>query len=281
MAAPQEATAPLTGGVQVGTAGIGVRRVLFDAPWAWLAAGWRDMWTIPGVSLAYGAVFAVAAVVMLLGLTRFGAQSLILALGGGFMLLGPLVAVGLYEASRRLEAGAKTVTLGEVVAAAFASKGKLAFMGIILLLIFLVWIQLAFLLFMLFTGASVFPPASEFVPMLLFSRSGLALLVVGTAIGGLLATVVFAVSAVSVPLLMVKDIDAVTAISASLKAVEANPKPMALWAVLIAGFMALGLLTLGAGLVVAFPLVAHATWHAFRQLIDVDILGKKDAQGKS
>jgi len=270
MAAQDRATATQYGSVQVGATGIAVRRVLFDAPWNWLAAGWRDMWAIPNVSLTYGAAFAIAAAVMLIGLTQFGAQSLILALGGGFMLLGPLVAVGLYEASRRLEAR-QPVVLADVMAAAFAAKGSLAFMGIVLLLIFLVWIQLAFLLFMLFTGSNAFPPASQFVPMLLFTTSGLSLLVVGTAVGGILAVVVFAVSAVSVPLLMVKPIDAVTAISASVKAVEANPKPMALWAALIAGFMTLGLLTMGAGLVLAFPLVGHATWHAFRELIDVEI----------
>jgi uncharacterized membrane protein len=268
MASSQDAIDPQSRTTPLGVAGVDVRRVAFDAPWSWLAAGWRDMWTVPGVSLVYGAVFAVAALVMLFGLTQFGAQSLILALGGGFMLLGPLVAVGLYEASRRLEAGQKSVTRGEVMQATIAAQGQLAFMGIVLLMIFLVWIQLAFLLFMLFTGANAFPPPSEFVPMLLFTRSGLALLVVGTAIGGLLAAIVFAVSAISVPLLMVKQTDAVTAISASLKTVEANPKPMALWAALIAGFMALGLLTLGVGLVLAFPLVGHATWHAFRALID-------------
>lgn len=268
MAAPNDAIVKGTEPIAVSSSGIGIRRVVFDAPWNWLAAGWRDLWTLPNVSLAYGGCFAVGAVAMAFGLMEFGAQSLILALGGGFLLLGPLVAVGLYEMSRRLETN-KTITLGEAANAAFTAKGQIAFMGIVLLLIFLVWIQLAFLLFMLFTGASVLPPPSEFVPMLLFTNAGLGLLILGTAVGGLLAAVVFAVSAVSVPLLMVKEIDAVSAISASLKAVESNPKPMALWAVLIAGFMTLGLLTLGLGLVIAFPLVGHATWHAFRELIDL------------
>jgi uncharacterized membrane protein len=86
-------------------------------------------------------------------------------------------------------------------------------------------------------------------------------------VGGALAFLVFAISAVSVPLLMTRPLDAVTAMAASLAAVIANPKPMALWAALIAGFMALGIATLFVGLVIAFPLIGHATWHAFRDLV--------------
>ncbi len=247
---------------------IAVRRVAFDAPWDWLAAGWRDMWAVPGISLAYGAVFALLAAALLWGATQAGAQSLILALGGGFLLVGPLAAVGLYETSRRLAAGEPT-SLGEAVGVAFHPRGQLWFLGVALLLIFMVWMQLAFLLLMMFNGSSAVPPPSEFMHTLLFTRHGLGLMIVGTIVGAALAALTFAVSAVSVPLLMVKDVDVVTAIITSIKTVVVNPKPMMLWAALIAGFMALGFATLFVGLVVAFPLVGHATWHGFRQLVDL------------
>jgi uncharacterized membrane protein len=120
---------------------------------------------------------------------------------------------------------------------------------------------------MLFFGSQPLPPASEFVASLLLTTHGLGLLVIGTMIGGLLAALVFAISVISVPLLMTQRIDAVTAIVTSLRAVRLNPKPMALWAGLIAGFMVLGLASLFAGLVIAFPLIGHATWHAFRDLV--------------
>ncbi|KAB2913364.1 MAG: DUF2189 domain-containing protein [Hyphomicrobiaceae bacterium] len=242
---------------------ISLERVPFDAPWDWLAAGWRDMWAIPGISLAYGAVFALLSIALTFGLMEFGLQSLILALGGGFLLIGPLFAVGLYEASRRLEIGAP-VSMGEIVSAGFRAPGQLGFFGAVLAFVFFVWVQLAFLLFMLFMGATGLPPPSEFVPALLFTPRGLGLLVVGTIVGGILAATVFAMSAISVPLLMTRRIDAVTAIRTSFTAVIENPKPMLLWAALIAAFTLLGIATLFVGLVVVFPLVGHATWHAFR-----------------
>jgi uncharacterized membrane protein len=142
-------------------------------------------------------------------------------------------------------------------------------MGVVLMLFFMVWMQIAFLLFMLFTGARALPPASEFVHTLFFTQAGVGLLFFGTLVGAVLAATVFAVSAISVPLLMVKDVDVVTAITTSFKAVRVNLQPMALWAALIAGFMALGVATLFVGLVLAFPLVGHATWHAFRRLVTV------------
>lgn len=248
---------------------ISVNRVPFDAPWEWLAAGWRDLWTIPLASLTYGALFALAAALLVWGTTQAGAQSIMLALAGGFLLIGPLVAVGFYEASRRLDKGL-SVGLGDMITAPLHARGQLAFMGVVLLLFFMVWIQVALLLFMLFTGAQAIPPASEFLQMLFFTKAGVGLLFFGTAVGAVLAATVFAVAAISVPLLMVKDVDVVTAITTSFKAVLTNLQPMALWAALIAGFMALGLATLLLGLVVAFPLVGHATWHAFCSLVNVE-----------
>ena len=91
-----------------------VREVPFDAPYRWLAAGWRDMWRVPQVSLAYGAFAAFAALLLVVGLTQIGLQSLILVLAGGFILVGPMLAAGLYEASRRLEKG-EPVSSGEYV----------------------------------------------------------------------------------------------------------------------------------------------------------------------
>lgn len=244
-------------------------RVPFDAPWEWLGAGWRDLWRIPQVSLVYGAVFAVASVMVLLGLTWAGSQSLVLVLAGGFLLVGPMLAVGLYEASRRLEAS-EAVSLLDVAVVAVKSPGQLAFMGVALLLVYFVWVEFAILLFMLFFGSGDMPPAEAFVASLLFTGPGLGLLVVGTAIGMVLAATVFAITAVSIPLMMVREIDVVTAVSTSVRAVRTHPRPMILWAALIAGAMALGIATAFIGLIIAFPLVGHATWHAFKDVVVED-----------
>lgn len=248
------------------TGGVAVAALAFDAPWAWLAAGWRDLWAAPVVSFSYGAAFAGIAALLTGVLASRGLEALILPLSGGFLLLGPALATGLYETSRRLEAG-EPVSLRAVLRAVMASAGRLSFFGAILTFIYAVWLQLALLLLMLFLGTNQLPPAKEFIPTLLFTPKGLGLLVTGTAVGGALALLVFAVSAVSVPLLMTRKVDAVTAAGVSVAAVLRNPKPMLLWAALIAGFMSVGLATAFVGCVVAFPLVGYATWHAFRDVI--------------
>jgi uncharacterized membrane protein len=242
--------------------------VPFDAPWAWLAAGWRDMWSAPQISLLYGGAFTVVSAALSLGLLAGGVASIVLALAAGFLLIGPAVAVGLYEVSRRLE-NEQSLRLGDLLKQGLKAPGQLGFFGAVLAFVYVVWVQLAFLLFMLFFGARPLPPASEFVAALLLTTHGLGLLVTGTIVGGLLAALVFAISVISVPLLMTQRIDAATAVSTSLRAVWLNPQPMALWAVLIAGFMAVGLASLFVGLVIAFPLIGHATWHAFRDLVRV------------
>ncbi len=243
-----------------------IRRVDLEAPWRWIMAGWRDMERMPHISLIYGAVFAAVAVGLFLGLMRVGMSSAILALAGGFLLIGPVLAVGLYEGSRQLEQG-RRVRISDVVLAAFRTPGQLVLLGLALLIIYIVWMQTAFLLFMVFMGTQPFPPLENFMSELLLTTRGVALLTVGTIEGAVLASVVFMICAVSAPMLMDRPIGVTDAILTSVEAVKLNWKPMALWAALIAAFMIVGLLTLSAGLVVAFPLIGHATWHAYRDLV--------------
>ncbi len=135
---------------------------------------------------------------------------------------------------------------------------------------FVVRYSLSLVLLVLFLGGGGLPPVEAFVQTLLFTPSGLGLLVTGTALGGVLALLVFSMTAVSVPLLMTRNIDVVTAVATSLRAVVSNPKPMLLWAALIVAMIGVGIATIFVGFVIAFPLIGHATWHAFRDVIQID-----------
>ncbi|MCA8927934.1 MAG: DUF2189 domain-containing protein [Alphaproteobacteria bacterium] len=252
-----------------GSAGYPVRNVSFDAPWEWLGAGWRDLWRVWPISLAYGAVFAVVALALLVGLFVQDGQAVIVALAAGFLLLGPILAVGLYEASRRLLAN-EPVTFGAVAFVRTASPLQLAYLGVVLTLLFLFWVKFAMLLFALFLGQQAFPPLTQLPAMLLLTVDGVGLLVVGTALGAALAVAAFALSAMSVPLLMHKRTDFFTAIATSIKALTVNPRALLLWAGLIAALMVLGMATVFVGFIIAFPLIGHATWHAYRAVVVTD-----------
>jgi uncharacterized membrane protein len=253
--------------ISISNAAPQIRRVPMERPWTWLAAGWRDIWRAPGVSLTYGAAFAAISLALTFGLFTAGLGYLLPPLAAGFMLVGPMLAVGLYETSRRLEAG-EPVTLRAALFAATRAPTQLAFLGVLLTLALLFWMRIASLLFALFFGTMNIPPLSEILPTLFFTWEGIGLLVVGSAFGAVLAAAVFAISVVSVPLLMVRDVDAITAIIVSIRAVRANLAVLALWAWLIAVLTGFGLVPAYLGLVVTFPLVGHATWHAYRDLID-------------
>ncbi len=244
---------------------ISIRRVAFDAPWGWLAAGWRDFWSAPGISLAYGAAFAGVAYAFVLQLSRIDALPLLLPLAGGFLLIAPVLAVGLYEVSRRRERN-ETTSWRDIFQAAKGASGQLSLFGVALLLLYFFWMQVASLLFMLFFGNADFPPIEQFIPTLLFTAHGLGLLMTGTAVGAAFAATAFSISAIAVPMLLDRKVDVVTAMRASVAAVRMNPPAMFLWAVLIAGFTAAGFVTLFAGLAIAYPLAGYATWRAYREL---------------
>ncbi|MBK5912115.1 hypothetical protein CCR85_11505 [Rhodothalassium salexigens] len=246
-----------------------IRSVTLEAPWTWLAAGWRDLWQHPALSLGYGLGFALISVGLILGLVSLDLASLSLALAAGFMLVGPMLAVGMYELSRRIQSGAP-VTLTSILFVRTKSPVQLAFLGVVMMIVLLAWVRLATLIFALVWGTLEFPPLADFVHDLLFTPTGLTLLVVGSAVGAVLAFLVFAISAVSVPMLMERDLDAMTAAFTSMTAVSRNLWPMLLWAWLIALVMALGIATLFVGMILTFPLIGHATWHAYRDLIAQD-----------
>lgn len=243
-----------------------INKVQPDAAWAWLALGFADLKAMPGVSLTYGLVFALISALIAGGLFMLKLGAFLPALAAGFMLVAPLGAVGMYEASRRRETG-EAIGLGLVIRASLARPGQLAYMGALLMVLLLAWMELAALLFALFFGGMTIPAMNEFIETLLMTSHGLGLLVVGTATGAVLAFITFAFTAISVPMLLARDVDAVTAGLTSLKAVRKNFWAMVIWAWAISVLTAIGIVTLFVGMIVTFPLVGHATWHAYRALV--------------
>jgi uncharacterized membrane protein len=241
-----------------------IRSVELDRPWLWLAAGWRDFMRAPVVSLSYGAAFSIAGYILIYGLYATGMLYLILPVAAGFTLVGPVAAVGLYDVSRRLEGG-KPITLGRALRAFVPCCGSVAAMGLVLMLFLLAWIRIAMLIFALFFGDSEFQGV-DFIQTVFFQPHSLPFVAIGTLVGAVLAAVVFTISAISLPMLLDRDVGVPVAVAASFQAVNKNPQAMALWAALIAGFTAFGLATLFVGLVVCLPLVGHASWHAYRDL---------------
>ena len=241
--------------------------ITYDDPWHWLAAGWRDLTRAPALSLGYGAVFSLVSFGITFGLMRSGFHALILPLAAGFMLVGPMLAVGLYEISRRLEAG-EAVNLRAVLGNCKVCLPRVGWMGAALMLFLFAWMQIAALLFMLFFGGEHYPAEPELLfSVLFYTPRGIAFVFVGSAVGAVLAVMVFAISAISVPLLVERDIDIVGAAEISIRVVRDNMRPMLLWAMLIALFTAAGIATFFVGLIVTFPLIGHATWHAYRALV--------------
>lgn len=245
-----------------------IRKIELDRPWRWLAAGWQDMRRTPVVSFAYGALAAVTGYLITFGLWASGLIYLTLPLVAGFLIVGPILTVGLYEASRRGEQGLDT-TLGQALAAFTRNGSQIALMGVALLLLMFAWVRIAALIFMLYWGLE--PPSFEDLVVNTFLRpSALPFLVFGTAVGGALALVAFSISVVSIPFLLDReDANVIDAIATSFRAVQTNPAPLLFWGALIVVFVAAGLLTLYLGLIVVLPLVGHASWHAYRDLVEV------------
>src|SRR5215813_1998555 len=167
----------------------------------WLAAGWRDFVTEPATSLSYGLIVFLISLVIVGGLFAFGLDYILFPAFAGFMVVGPILATGLYEKSRRIAAG-EPITLAEIIFVRPKSGGQILFTGVLLCLLMLLWMRAAVIIYALFFGLVPFPGLDHIVPMLFTSQTGWAMLAVGTAVGGLFAAFSFAISAFSVPMLL-------------------------------------------------------------------------------
>ncbi|KAF0219665.1 MAG: hypothetical protein FD176_3470 [Rhodospirillaceae bacterium] len=244
-----------------------IRSITLNHPWHWLSAGWADMCANPGVSYLYGGLFTAIGFGLFYGLDAVGMGYLILPLVFGFALIGPVAAVGLYETSRRQQDDCAT-GLGEALAAIRRNPTQIALVGTFLLIAFLAWVRLAMLEFMLFFGSAP-PSLDRLIDTMLLSPQSLAFLLVGLVSGGMLALGVFAMTAIAVPMLLHRtDCDAMTAMLTSVDAVRRNWRPMMLWAGLISFFTMLGMALFFVGLIVTLPLIGHASWHAYRDLVE-------------
>lgn len=254
-----------------------VHRVPIDRPWLWLARGWSDMLRTPRLSLAVGVVIAAVSIGLKIGTVVTGAIYLALPLTAGFFFVAPLVAVGLYEISRRLGAG-ETVTGWDVLLAWRRNGAQIALLGLILMLAHLVWVRIATLLFALFfAGAN--PTLERLFDALVFSPVSVSFLLTGTIIGLFLGAAIFSITVISIPMLVDRDVSVITAMATSVTAVRANGPAMALWAVLIVIFTGIGLATFYLGLIVILPLLGHASWHAYRDLVE-DVSVQRLAQAR-
>lgn len=243
-----------------------IRQVPVDRPWTWLAAGWHDLRAAPASSLACGAVAVLAGWLATALLLWVDLPYLLLPLSAGFFFVGPFMAVGLYEISRRLEAGLPVD--GESTWRAWRrNPDQIALMGVLLLLLHLAWMRAAQLLFALFEWQTV-PSWDRFMDVAWHSAHSLPFLAVGVALGAVLAGVAFAIGAFSMPYLLDRrSSNLFEAIATSVAAVRLNVRPMVLWASLIVVLVALAMVPGLLGLVVVLPVVAHASWHAYRDIV--------------
>lgn len=242
-----------------------VQRVDVEAPWRWLRLGWQDLVRARAVSLAFGVAIALASLLLINLLWRIDLLPYALPLAAGFMFVAPALAICFYDISRRLERG-EPVRFGAVALAWMPNVSQIAGMGLVMMLFQLAWIRFATLLFALFFGLEL-ANWDRFVQALFFSTEGLPFLIVGTLSGGALAVLAFALSVTAFPMLLDRDVGTATAIATSVRAAIVNWRVMTGWGALIVMFTAAGIATGCIGLIVTMPLIGHASWHAYRDLV--------------
>ena len=232
-------------------------------PLTWLAKGWQDFTTETAMSLAYGVLVFLVSVILVGGLIALGRDYILFPVFAGFMVIGPVLAVGLYEKSRRIEAGLP-LSWRNIFFVRARSGGQILFTGVLLCLLMMVWMRAAVLIYALFFGLLPFPGLYHIAPMLFTTQTGCAMLVVGTAVGGLFAAFSFAISAFSIPMLVNEPVDALTAMGSSMALVWNNLRVLLIWATMVLVLFLICLATGMLGLIVIYPLLGHATWHAYR-----------------
>ena len=242
----------------------GVRSITVGQPFAWLGRGVRDLRAAPGPSLFYGIVFALVGYLALglLGQLPY----LVTAMISGFLLLAPFLAIGLYRISQQLEVRARP-RLADSMTAWRHNYGSIGLFAAFLGFAFIFWERISAILFALFHGLDV-PRVEDLGGWIFLLSEDPVFLVLYLGLGALAAALVFACSVVSIPLMLDRRIDPVTALITSVSATAKNTYALFVWAVTIVVLVGIGILTWFLGLVIVMPILGHASWHAYRDLVE-------------
>lgn len=229
----------------------------------WLRDGWRDLFTNPGPSLLYGLFVFLLSAGIVAGLVGMAWDFALFPAIAGFLVFAPALAIGLYDKSLALELG-EQVSLRHMLLPHARAGGQVLFTGALLCGVMLLWMRAAVIIYALFFGVRPFPGLDHIAPMLFTTSTGIAMLVVGTLVGGLFAAFSFAISAFSIPMMLDRRVDALTAMGTSWSLVWNNLSTMLVWGIVVLALFLLSVATGFVGLIIVFPWLGHATWHAYR-----------------
>jgi uncharacterized membrane protein len=247
-----------------------IRKIGIDDIKFALRKGWEDFMTFPTQLFFLCLIYPIVG--LALGRLAFGAAvlPLLFPLMAGFALIGPIAAVGLYELSRRREAGLETTWRNAFDVLKSPSIGAIAALGIVLMILFLGWLYTAQAIYQSLFGLAAPDDIETFLHEVMTTEAGWKLILYGNAAGFLFALASFLIGAVSFPLLLDRDVGAAAAVETSIRAILKNPFTMAIWAIVIAALLAIGSLPFFVGLAVVMPVLGHATWHLYRRLVERD-----------
>ena len=243
------------------------RSLKSGAAFDWLRAGWLDFRNAPGLSLVYGFFVFLVSILVAFGSWKLGGFVLLLTALSGFVFVAPLLAFGLYSVSRQLCEGKKPDLSHTFRAIKRPLSSSLTY-TLVLLVIFLLWARAGMMVQVFFPMGSK-PDWGHVASFLL----------IGSSVGSIFAALSFAASVFSLPMLANRDIDVITAVISSVNAVLRNKPAMFVWAFLICSLTLVGFLTAGIGLIVIIPWLAYATWHGYRDALDVSGLPKLPQEG--
>ncbi len=233
-----------------------------------LASGWDDFAAMPSHAIFLCVIYPLLGLWLVSLSSGYSMLPLAFPLAAGFALIGPFAAVGLYELSRRREAGLDVSFKNAFDVLHSPSLGAIIALGLLLMAIFLVWLAVAEAIYVANFGYSAPASITQFVKDVFTTPAGWALIVVGTGVGFLFAVAALTIGAISFPLLLDRDVGAAVALFTSIRVVIANPLTMALWGFIVAALLVLGSLPFFLGLTVVMPVLGHATWHLYRKAVE-------------
>ncbi len=245
-----------------------IREITRDEVSAALRAGVEDFRKAPLFGLFFGGIYALGGFAVLEILIFLQSAWMIIPFAIGFPLIGPFVAVGLYEVSRRRKSGEPLVWSDILLVMRQQTNRQLGWMSLVVLFIFWIWIYQVRLLLALFLGFQSFHSLGDFLTVIATTPEGLGFVAVGTLVGAGLTFILFATTVIAMPLLLDRDIDFVTAMIVSFQTVLKNPGPMIGWGVFIAAMTLVAMLPAFLGLIVVLPVLGHATWHLYLAAIE-------------